>query len=107
MRLFEAGNWRDRKPATWIPMNGAVKTGEYGYRPSAFFFCPDCGMAVGLWNHRISENGEVSPSVVCPSTKNRNGVADYCRFHDFLVLKDWKAIPYAPQFPSEQEYPRP
>ena len=60
-------------------------------KKTAILYCPNCGGAMGLWNHHINANdGEVSPSVVCPLMKTENGITDYCRFHDFVILEDWK-----------------
>jgi hypothetical protein len=39
------------------------------------------GHAIVLSGHRISENGEVHPSVVCRTPG--------CDFHDWVLLKNW------------------
>ena len=47
---------------------------------TAAFRCPKCGRAFCLANHRIAEDGRVSPSVVCPHQ---------CGFHVMMVLEGW------------------
>ena len=62
------------EPLTW----NAVQF-SHGEK-SATMLCSN-GHALSLHNHKICENGEVTPSVVCPE-------AD-CDFHDLLTLAHW------------------
>lgn len=48
---------------------------------SASVTCPKCGLNGTLEDHKISETGEVSPSLECPNPK--------CDFHDHVQLEDW------------------
>ncbi len=41
--------------------------------------CPGCGVE-GRIDHTVSEDGTVSPSLVCPFD---------CGFHEFVKLTDW------------------
>lgn len=43
--------------------------------------CPMCGKLGRLDDHKIAENGLVSPSVVCP--------VESCSFHDTVKLLGW------------------
>lgn len=63
----------------------ALRPGEYrkvksGKRWTAKLACPLCGFEA-LLDHDVSESGDVSPSVVCPS--------DSCSFHEFAHLSGW------------------
>lgn len=54
-------------------------------KPNTFWAeicCPGCGV-VGMLgsNHRVTDDGVVSPSDVCPYPP--------CTFHVFIVLDDW------------------
>lgn len=42
--------------------------------------CPGCGMWFAL-DHTISEDGQVTPSLVCPMD---------CGFHDHVQLEGWE-----------------
>lgn len=55
----------------WLYMPGRV---------TAALRCPTCGRVFCLVEHRISTDGRVSPSVVCPYG---------CGFHVFLQLDGW------------------
>lgn len=63
----------DRAPLTW---NG-LKTPE---GRSATLVCPN-GHYAALTDHRIGEDGTVSPSVICPQ----------CGFHENVRLEGWEA----------------
>ena len=65
----------DYNPGTW---KGLI-TPE-GRKAS--FTCPDCGRTGSLSDHKIADDGTVSPSVVC-SYEN-------CHFHEFIKLDGWK-----------------
>lgn len=69
--MYQAQRSNDYIPGTWK---------EAG--TSASFTCPNCGQLAVLTDHDISDNGEVSPSVVCPH--------DECTFHDRVTLVGWK-----------------
>ena len=43
-----------------------------------FWGCPKCGQAHRLTTHRVMEDGEVVPSVICGK----------CDFHDFIALDE-------------------
>ncbi len=62
-------------PGTW--RGGRTPEGR-----TALFCCPMCGKIASLSNHDIGVDGEVSPSVVCPSKT--------CVFHAFIRLEGWK-----------------
>lgn len=60
--------------------------GEYQVAPGGGvnFTCPICKCSFGLRPssvHTILDNGEITPSVICP-----NG----CGFHTWMTLKDWR-----------------
>jgi predicted RNA-binding Zn-ribbon protein involved in translation (DUF1610 family) len=69
---FERGTWRK-----WIDRDFARKADV----STACVTCPNCGNAMSLREHRIAENGAVSPSVVCPT--------ESCTFHEFVTLEEW------------------
>lgn len=54
---------------------------------SATYYCQQCGKPCGLQWHSISENGEVSPSVICPRASEVE--CQSCKFHDHLRLDGW------------------
>ena len=64
---------------TWSP----TKTTE---GPSAIIVCPMCGVS-GALNHAILPNGDVNPSLVCPTTG--------CTFHEYGMLEGWSE-PFLP-----------
>lgn len=49
-------------------------------RRSALMSCPKCGQTCSLSHHKIQDNGEVQPSVVCPMD---------CGFHEYVKLAGW------------------
>lgn len=54
----------------------------YEFRASSYGVwvkCPGCGIFGGL-DHEIAKNGDVSPSLDCPS----------CDFHKNVTLSDWQ-----------------
>lgn len=63
---------KDRLPRTW-------KYVYDGIRYSAIVICPKCKMKLSLLRHTISNDGTVSPSLVCLG----------CDFHDFIKLDNW------------------
>lgn len=69
----------DYKPGTWKGL-----TLSEGGR-SASFTCPKCGQLAVLIDHDIADDGEVSPSVVCPN--------DGCTFHEYVRLDGWRGVP--------------
>jgi hypothetical protein len=58
-------------PGTWH------NTKTYG---NVFFTCPKCGRT-GILDHEILPNGDVNPSVVCPT--------EGCDFHEYVNLAGW------------------
>jgi len=46
--------------------------------------CPSCGGFGSLANHEIAADGTISPSLVCPWSKELG-----CTFHEHGWLKDW------------------
>jgi hypothetical protein len=50
-------------------------------RPTVYITCPHCAAIMKVDKHRIKEDGELDPCVVCPR--------DECRRHVFMVLKGW------------------
>jgi len=59
-------------------------TGEKGtwwrFGESVVLSCPKCGISFRL-NHTITEDGIVTPSVVCPISS--------CKFHDYIKLGEF------------------
>ena len=47
----------------------------------AHISCPKCAQVIFLHDYKIEENGQVFPSIICPS--------DGCKFHEHIKLKDW------------------
>lgn len=60
---------------------GGLGSWAFGAR-TASLACPDCKEVFSLTDHKINDDGAVSPSVVCP----REG----CSFHEFIILEGWK-----------------
>lgn len=60
------------------------KSKEPRHRLWATLWCPKCDNEVGLGNktHTITDDGMVSPSVICP----------HCDFHEFIQLKGWSNV---------------
>lgn len=50
-------------------------------RPTVYITCPHCAAIMKVDKHRIKEDGEVDPCVVCPRHE--------CGRHVFMVLKGW------------------
>jgi hypothetical protein len=73
------GAWPDgvAEKGTW---HGGRKADD---TRTASLSCPDCGKIGSLSDHKIDDQGRVSPSVVCP-TKG-------CDFHEWLILDGWEA----------------
>ena len=61
---------------SWFPVNPPKPI-----RSSAMVNCRDCGKTASLSDHTIAANGEVTPSLVCPT--------DGCSFHEFVTLVGW------------------
>lgn len=72
MKNFPQNN--DHKPGTWKGL-------QTDSRRSASFTCPECQQIAYLLNHRIGDDGKISPSVVCPTVG--------CGFHEFIKLEGW------------------
>lgn len=66
-----------------IPKNLWKPAKSYDGRLTAIVNCPKCDARCALNNHQIAPNGDVSPSVVCPSPA--------CNFHEFVTLNEWNA----------------
>ena len=69
-------------------MAGKYVLAEHNWRKinddrfKAHVICPECEAMFSLRHHTIAPNGEVSPSLVCPT--------DGCEFHEFVTLENWK-----------------
>lgn len=50
-------------------------------RPTVYITCPHCAAIMKVDKHRIKEDGEIDPCVVCPRRE--------CSRHVFMVLKGW------------------
>lgn len=61
----------DRKPGQWW-----VGTSDGAQKP--FWSCPGCGQVHVLATHRVRQDGEVSPSIVCSK----------CDFHEYATLDE-------------------
>ena len=48
---------------------------------TASLSCPGCGEVASLSNHKIDDQGIVTPSLVCPF--------DGCSFHEWVQLEGW------------------
>lgn len=75
MMLIPKGD--ETQKGTWI---GGRRSGDN--RPTALISCPNCGQFMSLSQHTIAENGEVTPSLVCPHYG--------CDFHEHITLENWK-----------------
>lgn len=64
--------WGD--PGTWRGLQTADGR-------SASVTCPECGESATLTGHDISDDGTVTPSVVCPH--------DGCSWHAWVKLDGW------------------
>ncbi len=62
------------RPGEWAP----ART-EDG-KDTVDITCPECGRIGSLGCHKISREGEVNPSVLCPF---------YCDFHAMIRLEKW------------------
>jgi hypothetical protein len=65
------------------------KKASYGWatrirdgKPIVYLRCPSCGDYAALDDHKIANDGVVSPSVICPFGG--------CTFHDTIKLLGWK-----------------
>lgn len=90
---------KGRRPGEWWPCRHA--NGQI----SATFYCQNCGKPMGLANHHINENGEISPSVVCPhpvypinphlpefvetDLRCPSINCQHCDFHNYVKLIGW------------------
>lgn len=82
---MKASQGRD-KGQYWPTTNEGVR--------SAVFYCPSCGEGMGLQNHIISIEGEVSPSVVEPVNSFPKCPNGRCgTFHEFITLENWNQSP--------------
>jgi predicted RNA-binding Zn-ribbon protein involved in translation (DUF1610 family) len=70
--MVECPRNQELPPGTW----NLWKTGKRGI----LFSCPKCG-DVGLLDHAIADDGEVTTLVQCPKLG--------CGFHDRIKLLDW------------------
>ena len=62
---------------------GLWKGGRLDGSRTATVSCPKCGKSASLSGHIISDDGAVSPSLVCPSLEG-------CDFHEYVRLVGWK-----------------
>lgn len=58
---------------------GTYKPVKLEGRRTALLVCPGCGLKMQLKTHAISDDGVVTPSVVCR----------VCDFHEYVLLSDW------------------
>lgn len=70
------GTWSAAVEPVWDP-----GTKEPRIVKTAICVCPACDRPFSLVNHRISEQGRPSPSVVCPHPG--------CSYHEMVVLEGW------------------
>lgn len=62
-----------RAPGTWKPASGGGK---------ANITCPECHGSMSLNHHAVSNEGLVSPSLVCPN--------HHCTFAEWVHLDAWQ-----------------
>jgi hypothetical protein len=72
MKKFHFKRSDGREPGTWKPAGAPYK---------ANVVCPVCSIQAHLKDHEISDDGEITPSLVCPGPG--------CTFHVFAVLDDF------------------
>jgi hypothetical protein len=75
-KVLPKGDW---EPGTWSGMD----TSQYSFVDadrSANMVCTN-GHQLSLINHKISSDGTVSPSVICPEKG--------CDYHEFITLEGW------------------
>lgn len=72
------GKWTSRW--TQNPRGTYIKKTING-QLSAVLCCNGCGKCVSISNHRISNDGEVNPSVVC--------TVEGCNYHKWVQLVNW------------------
>ncbi len=71
-----------------IPIRGDRTEGPWwkpvtdGDKRSATICCPDCNKVAYL-DHQIADNGDVYPSVVCPTPG--------CNWHVYVTLVGWSS----------------
>ena len=65
----------------WLTERGCWRRVQSEGVPTANASCPKCGLSASLSDHDIAENGQVSPSLVCPG--------ETCDFHDNVTLVGW------------------
>lgn len=66
---------------------GVYKVAVANGNRTAVCSCPKCGKTFHLAEHHITDEGAVSPSVVCPRVECPNFMA--CGFHDIVSLAGW------------------
>lgn len=73
----------------WIsednPGKGRWKRITSDGKPTAIITCPSCGGFGSLANHNIAADGTVTPSLVCPWTKELG-----CSYHEMGKLEGWR-----------------
>lgn len=69
----------ETQKGTWI---GGRQGGTN--KRTALITCPKCGQFVSLSTHSIADNGDVTPSLVCPHYG--------CDFHENVTLADWSRV---------------
>jgi hypothetical protein len=85
--MIAAAEAGDAKGASLLPIKCGENKGEYrplirgGEWIGAYLSCPRCGYVAGLGEHEISDDGVVSPSVICGGQG--------CDFHENIRLKGW------------------
>lgn len=64
-----------------IIRSGTWVSEKWPHLQTALVGCPKCGEAGSLAQHKIADDGMVTPSVVCPND---------CGFHEYVKLDGWK-----------------
>lgn len=72
---------------------GTYKPCLHEGRRTAIIICPFCRGKLVLNPHKVDQDGDVSPSVVCRPP---------CSFHEFITLKDWLNLPSASLLKGEE-----
>lgn len=68
------------RASSWPP-----QVGEYLVTDKSIYArCGDCHSILTIDSHEIASDGSVSPSVVCPYTK------EGCKWHVIMKLDDWE-----------------
>lgn len=66
--------------------NKLPRAGKWNMRSRVDMRCPKCENIFHLDNHSIDAYGRVTPSVVCPNTREDRTA---CSFHEMVTLQGW------------------